>query len=120
METPHRKKVQYGDKTIAVHDYSGLANQDYVDAIMENAKLAEEENYPVGLILVVATDTVVNKDVVKAYKYATKKASASISKSAVVGATGIQKLFINVVATFANVEVRAFDSKDDAVEWLVS
>lgn len=120
MNESRRKMIQHKGKTIAIHDYSGLDNQDYVDAIMENAKLAEEENYPVSLILVDATNTVVSKDVMKVYKSATKKASANISKTAVIGVTGIQQLFIATVATFAKVDVRGFKSKEEALDWLVS
>ena len=46
--------------------------------------------------------------------------SGSISKSAVIGATGIQKMFVATVPSFAKMEVRAFGSKDEALEWLVS
>jgi hypothetical protein len=120
MKAPRRKKIHHRGKAIILHDYTGLANQEYVDAILENSKLAETEDYPVELILVDATDTVVNKDVIKAYKHISKNASARISKSAVIGATEIQKLFITTVSAFSKMDIRAFESKDDALEWLVS
>jgi hypothetical protein len=97
-----------------------LDGQDYAGAIVENGTLAETEQLRDRLVLIDATDTVVNKDVIKAYKNIAQRATNSISKIAVIGTTGIQEMFVTTISNQFALDIRGFDSKEDAIDWLTS
>jgi nitrogen regulatory protein PII len=120
MDSPHRKLLKHNGKTIVLHDYAGLGGQDYADAILKNAEAADADLLEERLVLIDAADTVVDKSVMKAYKIIAKKNAGRLSKTAVIGATGIQKLFITTISNLFRLNVRAFDSRDEAVKWLTS
>ena len=56
----------------------------------------------------------------KAYKILAGKAHHNLRKTAVIGATGIQQLFITTISTLFKLNVRAFDDKEEALTWLTS
>ncbi len=116
----YRKLLTYKEKIVFVHDYSNLAGDEYANAILENAKAAGAEKADSRLVLIHATNTVVNKNVMKTYKVLAKKTSSKLSRTAVVGATGIQKVFISTIVKLFKLNVRSFDTRDDALEWLTS
>ena len=120
MDSSYRKLIQHNGKTIACHDYHGLGGQDYAEAILQNAALIENERFRDRLVLIDATDTVVDKSVMKAYRIIAEKSADALSKTAVFGATGIQQLFITTIANLFRLDVRAFKTKDEALEWLTS
>ncbi len=94
--------------------------EDYANAILQNMALAEAEQSQDRLVLIDATDTVVNKSVMKAYKVIAGKTSSYLSRTAVIGTTGIQKLFIATISHLFKINVRAFDAKDEALRWLAT
>ena len=120
MENTHRKILQHNGKTVILHDYRGLEGEAYVQAVEYNGNQGKEINLGERLILIDVTDSVVDKQVMSAFKRVSKKASSTVSKTAVVGVSGIQKLFLTTVATFSNLEIRAFDTQENAKKWLTS
>jgi hypothetical protein len=115
-----RKQLTHNGKAITLHDYRGLEGEDYANAILHNMQLAEEEQSQDRLVLIDATDTVVSKEVMKAYKTIAEKTSPKISKTGVIGATGIQQLFVATISNLFKLNVRAFRSKEQALDWLTS
>ena len=113
-----RQLIQHNGKTIILHDYTGLSGQAYIDAVEYNGRAGELLQLHDRMILMDVTDSIVDKEIMKVFKRVSKKASPNLSKTAVVGATGIQKMFLQTVAAFANLEVKTFDNRNDAVIWL--
>lgn len=116
----YRRQLEYNGKPIILHDYNGLAGDDYAHAVLENAALAEAEQSLDRLVLIDATNTVVNKEVMKAYRTIAGKTSPRLRKTAVIGTTGIQKLFVSSISTLFKLNVRAFDAKEEALQWLTA
>ena len=116
----YRSTLEYAGKTIVVHNYRGLSCEDYSNAIIQNMQLAVENPDDERLVLIDARDTVVDKSVMKAYKAMASRTSPHISRTAVFGATGIQKLFVETIANLFRLNVRLFSSKDQALDWLTS
>ncbi len=120
MENLHRKILQHNGKTIIFHDYRHLEGQTYVQAVEYNGQQVEQAHIPQRLVLIDVTDSVVDKDVFRAFKRVSKSASSTVSKTAVVGVSGIQKLFLNTIAAISKLEIQLFDNQDAAKDWLVS
>ena len=116
----YRSTLEYAGKTVVVHNYRGLGYDEYSNAILQNMQLAMTESTVEKLVLIDATDTVVDKSVMRAYKAMAKNTSAKLSKTAVVGATGIQRMFVNTIANLFKLNVRTFATKEDAIAWLTS
>ena len=118
--TEYRKKVEHNGKTVIAHVYNGLEGDAYAEAILQNAKLAETERSSERLVLIDASNTVVNKNVMKAYKTITRRTAGNLSRTAVIGVVGIQRVFVSTIARLFKLEIRAFDSKEEALKWLTS
>ena len=101
-----------------LHNYRDLECREYADAILLNAEVADTDGTQDRLVLIDVTNTVVDKSVMKAYRTIARQTSPRLSKIAVVGATGIQKLFVTTIANLFKLEVRAFDSREEALGWL--
>jgi hypothetical protein len=115
-----RRKVEHNGKAVVIHDYRGLDGDAYAEAILKNGELAKTERSPERLVLIDARNTIVNKNVMKAYKSIAGSTAGNLSRTAVVGAVGIQKVFISTIAVLFKLEVRAFDAMEDALTWLTS
>jgi Holliday junction resolvasome RuvABC endonuclease subunit len=58
-------------------------------------------------------------DAINVLKGVTAKTKSHVHKRAVVGVTGVQKILLKAVNQFSGQETVAFDSMDEALEWLV-
>ena len=115
-----RQLIQHNGKTLIIHNYNGLSGQEYVDAIEYNGREGKSLNAGERLILIDVTNSIVDKEVIKAFKRVSHNASTHLSKTAVVGVTGIQKMFIKTVSSFSNLNVQAFGTQEEAIQWLTS
>jgi len=120
MENPCRKLLKHNGKTVILHDYRNLEGPDYVKAVEFNGEQGKNLDLPERLVLIDVTDSVVDKEVLKAFKRVSRNAASKVSKTAVVGVTGIQKLFIRTISTFSNLDVKSFDTQEDAKNWLTN
>lgn len=120
MLEERRQTIEHKGKQIIFHNYAGLERDMYAQAIRHNSAMVHEERQHDRLVLLDVSDTVVNKEVMKAYRQMTDGESKTIKRCAVLGLTGIQTLFIQAIASFAHIEIKPFKSKDDALEWLTS
>lgn len=72
------------------------------------------------LVLDDATGTTFNHTMAMAAKETTEKEQPYIKKNAIVGAVGTDKVIIRSVNVLASVEHAFFESKDEAVKWLLA
>jgi len=111
--------IEHAGHRVLLHDYSHLSGPDYAHAIHDRvASLARSGVTGVPLLLDV-TDSFVNKDALAAFKRAGVDVRPFVSKIAVIGVTGLQKYFLHLVNQFSGVGARPFDTRIEALEWLV-
>lgn len=115
-----RLLIKHNGKTIILHDYTGLSGQAYIDAVEFNGREGEGLETQERLILLDVTDSVVDKEVMKVFKRVSHNASAKLSKTAIVGVTGIQKMFLRAVSTFSSLDIQTFETRDEAIAWLTA
>ena len=115
-----RQLIHHNGKTVIIHNYKGLSGQAYINAVEFNGRAGGVVNLEERLILLDVTDSVVDKEVMKTFKRVSKEASAKVSKTAVVGVAGIQRMFLRTVANFSDLEIRTFDTQAEAIVWLTA
>jgi hypothetical protein len=120
MRVSRRKTVEVNGKLLIFHDYKGLSGEEYVKAIEENARDADHSSDIERLVLLDVTDSVVDRTVLNAFKrISTKGAARKTSKTAIVGVTGIQYVFVQVIIAFSKLNLRVFDTVEEAQAWLI-
>jgi hypothetical protein len=71
------------------------------------------------LLIVDVTGAYANKEAVSAFSESGKKSKVLLKKTAVVGITGVKKIFLNIVNKFTNLGVKPLPSIEEAKEWLI-
>ena len=112
--------ISHNGKYVIFLDHTNLSGSEYVRVVEESARAADEHASGNRLILVDSTGSIVDKDVLKALKQLTSTAGTRIDKTAVLGITGIQQLFLKIVSAFSKVNIKPFDSREKALEWLTA
>ena len=112
------------DKSIYSIDYSQLeAEEDFTLAIKETNKFREEnlkeEHKGKLLMLVDFSGSYVYGNIYKLLKSASEKTLPYLYKQATFGIKGGKKVFLNVYNKISNKPIRAFDTKEQAIEWLL-
>ncbi len=113
------KYVFYKRKKILVHDYSGLTGEKAVHAVTEHAEAVVRRGKRNLVMLVNVTDAYANREVLAAFKQNWAKNAEYFDKTAVVGARGVVKFFLDLVNRFASTNALAFDDEQAALDWLV-
>ena len=120
MTNERRSVIFHNGKYVIFLDHTNLSGSEYVNAVKASTKDAERNDNAKRLILVDSTNSVMDKDVLYELKQLTSNTGTRIDKTAVLGVSGIQQMFLRAVATFSKVNVRPFDSREKALEWLTS
>ena len=115
-----RQFIQHNSKTVICLDYTKLEGQEYINAIRESEMSAGASDINDRLILVDATDSVVDKEVLQALKSLSAKVSDYTDRTAVIGVSGIQMLFMRAISKLTKSKMRPFSNRDEALEWLTS
>ncbi len=122
-ETEVAKRIKwltYGNKKILLHDYSHIDEDEYVTTLERLTQHLIENSKNSKLLFVLdVTDTVVSKEVLRTFKKCAVEVRPYVEKTAVVGVTGIQKLFLNIVNSFSSIAAKPFDTLEQAQQWLV-
>ena len=113
-----RQFIRHNSQTIIYLDYTYLEGPAYVEAIRQSEQKAEDSDINNRLLLVDATGSVVDKEVMQALKNINSKISQHTKKTAVVGISGIQMLFMRTIAKFTKSKMRPFSDRDEALDWL--
>ncbi len=71
-------------------------------------------------VLVDITGVMLNTEAVQALKDSTKRDSAIVERTAVVGITGVKKVLADAIAKFSGTHTRYFASQEEALEWLTA
>jgi hypothetical protein len=120
MDVTRRSFLTHHNKTIIFNDFSNLESDAFLEVIAAISEMAASESLSHRLVLVDASNAVVDKRVMKALKNMTANSSHKISRTAIFGISGLQLLFMRTISRFAKIDIRPFENKDDALEWLTS
>lgn len=111
--------LTYKGKEILYDDYRNLQANEFPPLVNAIYNLTLETGKKNLLIIVDVTDSYANKEAVEAFNIAAKDSKEITSKTAVLGITGLKKIFLNVVNKFSNIGAKPFDSIEEAKEWLI-
>ena len=115
--------ITHKGKDIIYLDYRGLKNpEEFKKKVGETIKRTEyylENNIKDILVLTDLTDSYIYGEAPKFLKESTKLARPFVKKSAVIGISGAKRIFLNTVNMFSGYETKAFQTKEDALDWLI-
>lgn len=118
------KIIEYDGHDIIYADHRGLRQNELLENVKRSFRTIEENREKVYLNLVNWDDTFTTKEVMDYLKCdEAVRIMKNQKKSALVGITGIKKVFLNIFSKLSSnldVKVRAFDTEDDAKAWLTS
>jgi hypothetical protein len=114
------KWLNYKGKEILVDDYTNLYPEQFAPIVKIIANLTLESGKKDILCIVDESNSYANKDAVNAFVEAGKISKNLLTKTAVVGITGVKKIFLNIVNKISGVNAKTFATLDEAKEWLVN
>lgn len=124
MNTKGARFVEYRGKQIYYVDYSNItSNSEFLEIIKQTNAFREKtkaEGKRNLLMLVDITGSFVYGEVLDEIKKAGKFTKELTSKEAVVGVTGAKKILLMVVQTFTKMNLKVFDTVEEAQNWLVA
>ena len=114
------KWFEYKDKEILLDDYTNLYPEQFAPLVKNIANLTLESGKKDILLIVDVTNSYANKEAVNAFVEAGKISKDLLTKTAVVGITGVKKILLNIVNKFSGANAKTFATLDEAKEWLIS
>ena len=117
-----RERVRWIDhrgRRVLLHDYTKLNHHNYAETIKQRVQEIQAEGFKDLLLLLDVTDSYVDKDALAVFKQAGREVRPHVHKLAVVGVSGVQKFFLQLINQFSNVGARPFDTEGEALEWLI-
>jgi len=116
--------IEYKGKPIYYVDYSYIeTKEEFLDIIQqthafrERIKTGEKKDY---LMLVDLTGSFIYGDILGELKIGGRETRDIIAKQAVVGITGGKKIMLSVFHEVTQMEMKVFETVEEALDWLVS
>ena len=107
------------EKKLALVDYS---NMKAADLVAEAERVHNEaRTHLTGVkvkVLVDISGVSMNSEAVRAIKESTKRDSAMVEKTAIVGVSGLKRILADAIATFSGTRTKYFETKEEALDWL--
>ncbi|MFX0029160.1 MAG: hypothetical protein ACFE8B_08120 [Candidatus Hermodarchaeota archaeon] len=113
------KWINYKGHEILLDDYTNIMPEQFAPLIKRILNLTIHSGKKDILLIVDVTGAFANKEAVNAFSEAGKKSKSLIKKTAVVGITGVKKIFLNIVNKFTGLNAKPIPSIEDAKEWLI-
>jgi len=114
--------IEHEGEKILYCDYVGFSESDF-DALKTELRDVENllSNEPDHSVLSVSDvrDSVASRQAVEQFKLAAVRTGRHIRKQAVIGVTGIKKIFFDVIVRLSKQNAKAFDDLEQAKQWLV-
>lgn len=114
------QEINYKGKKVLYGDHTGLSGKNLVDNVIALTKKVIVSNEKPVLVLSNFSDSYASKELMDYLHSEESKLSANMSKVAVVGIVGIKKLLLNSYNQITRGNTKAFDTEEQAKEWLVS
>lgn len=90
-----------------------------VKATVERAKFYRENDIKDLLVLTDLRGAFIVGEASKYLKESTKLGKPFVKKSAVIGITGAKKVILNIINRFSGYQTKAFDTAEEAKDWLI-
>jgi hypothetical protein len=118
------KFIQHKGKEIYFVDYSNIKSNEEFLQIIKSTNAFREKVIAEGkknlLMLVDISGSFVYGEVLEQLKKAGKHTKQITAKEAVVGITGGKKVLLKIIMTITNMNLKVFDTTEEAKDWLIS
>ena len=114
------KTIKYKTKEILEIDYSDLKEAGMITLISDAKRLILEQQKPVLLLSIFNNKNFASPKFVRHIETELKVAEHLIKKNAIVGLSSIQLWIVKGINRWHKRQLHPFNSKDDALEFLVS
>jgi len=115
--------IEYNSSEIYFVDYSHIKSSEEFLKVIKGTNAFREKVKAEGkrdvLMLVDITGSYVYGETMDALKRAAKLSRELTRKEAVVGVTGPKKVLLRIIQLFTGMQLRPFDSLEEAKEWLI-
>jgi hypothetical protein len=115
--------LTHNGKKIWFADYSGLRREEFIqvayDTHLQFIKDMQDEPPKSGLILTDVSGSVIDSLVYTTLRDTGLAVAPFVKRTAVLGVTGIKLSFLNMAIYFTGITMRAFDTRKDALDWLI-
>ncbi|MFA8342320.1 MAG: STAS/SEC14 domain-containing protein [Rhodothermaceae bacterium] len=112
--------LEHRGKKILYANHQNNSAPHIIDIIRESEELIIKMSNPDLRLLVDIRNCEVTPEVVEQFKITAKKIKQYRKKTAVLGVTKMQRVYLVAVNKFSGIEARAFDDEITAKEWLVT
>jgi hypothetical protein len=107
-------------KSVVIVDLSNSQPEEFSPVLDEAHKIIASMAPKSALILTDGTNAVYNTNSSNLMKDFSSKNTPFVKASAVVGADGMRKILVTAVAALTKREIRTFDKREEALDWLVN
>ncbi len=115
------QRISHKGKIVSYFDYRGLSSLNEAEFI-KTIEAATEYFFKWGnnqVTLVDLREAYTNSNIINVWREAAKKSAPMISKSAILGISGAKAILVRGVNLFTKLDIRPFDTKEAALDWLV-
>jgi hypothetical protein len=112
--------ITHQGKEILLVDFTSLKGDQFIQAVGEAKKFLMNTGKKDLLVLYDVSHSRVSPEAVDTLKEAAKATHPFIKRRAVVGITGLQRVFLNAVNVFTGEDIKPFDNIEQAKDWLAS
>lgn len=100
-------------------DFRSLYGKIFINKIKHLRIFIQKTDQTDLLVLTDITDAFLNKNIFNEIRQTVKIANPQIKKTAIVGSTYIQNVFIKSLKTNSQIQFKRFTSQNDAINWLI-
>lgn len=112
--------IQHKGKEVILVNLAKCSPQSTFSILDEAAGVIAQSSPKSALILTDSTDAIYNGEVSNAMKEFSSKNTPYVKGSAVVGADALRKVLVAAIRLATKRDIRTFDSREEALDWLVS
>ena len=112
------KWINYKGHEILLDDYTNIMPNQFAPLVERITNLTLQSGKKDILLIVDVTGAYANKEAVNAFVESAKFSRTLLKKTAILGITGVKKIFLHVVNKFSNVGGKPFNTIEEAKELL--
>lgn len=116
------QRIEYKGHTINYFNYSGL-NRNTEQEFLDTIQAATDFFFTLDnnqLTIVDVRNAFTTSKIMAKWKETTKQTQHLMKKNAVLGITGVKAVLLDAIVRFSKANIKMFDTKEEALEWLIS
>jgi hypothetical protein len=114
------KWINYKGHEILLDDYTNVMPEQFAPLVQRITDLTFQSGKKDILLIVDVRGAFANKESVNAFSESGKKSKDLIKKTAVLGITGVKKIFLNIVNKFTGLNAKPLNTMEEAKEYLIN